>query len=38
MKLSYKDLMNLYDAIRKEIRRRNDAIPTNIKEIPYGTD
>ena len=36
MKLSYKDLMELYREIREEIRRRNDLVSVNIKEKTYG--
>lgn len=38
MKLSYRELMELYRDIREEIRRRECQTPINIKEKPYGTN
>lgn len=38
MKLTYRELMELYRDIREEIRRREWQAPINVKEKPYGTN
>ena len=37
-KLTYAELLELYKAVRDEIRRRAEGVPIRINEKPYGID
>ena len=37
-KLSYRELMELYQAVRDELSRRNSETATTLSEKAYGTD